>query len=70
MLMLKRRSGESICIGEDVEVKVVSVSGSYVHLGVSAPRDVLVMRDDVLHRNGTNMRAMIAAQTRETPDVV
>lgn len=47
MLILTRRPGESITIGEDVTVTVVTVSGNHVRLGISAPRSVPVGREEI-----------------------
>jgi len=46
MLLLHRKPRESIVIGDDVTVTVVSVEGGKVVLGVQAPRGVAVRRDD------------------------
>lgn len=47
MLVLSRKVGESICIGEDVVISVVKVSGNRVRLGISAPRNVDVLRSEL-----------------------
>lgn len=47
MLVLTRKSGESIVIGQDTEVKVLSVDRGTIRLGVSAPREVPVYRREV-----------------------
>ena len=47
MLVLTRHSGETIHIGENVEVKVLSVKGDTVQLGVVAPREIAVHRGEV-----------------------
>lgn len=46
MLVLSRKEGETIRIGEDIEITVVRVSGNRVRVGISAPRDVTVTRPD------------------------
>ena len=48
MLILTRRVDESLLIGEDIEVLVLEVRGSQVRLGVQAPADVKVLRDELL----------------------
>lgn len=48
MLVLSRKSSESIRIGQDIEVKVVSVRGNRVQLAVSAPREVPVHRSELV----------------------
>jgi carbon storage regulator len=50
MLVLTRKPGQSILIGEGIEVQVLSVSGEKVRLGITAPRDVTIFRDEVLER--------------------
>jgi carbon storage regulator len=50
MLILTRREGEIIAIDNDVTVKVIEVDGSQVRLGISAPRNVEVHREEVWQR--------------------
>ena len=50
MLILTRRVGETIRIGEDVDVTVMSVNGAQVRLGIQAPKDVPVHREEVFKR--------------------
>ncbi len=47
MLVLTRKTDQSIMIGDDIEVSVLSVSGEKVRLGIEAPRDVAVFRTEV-----------------------
>lgn len=47
MLVLTRKTEESIIIGDDVEVMVLGVSGDKVRIGISAPREVEVFRKEV-----------------------
>ncbi len=47
MLILSRRPGESITIGDDVVITVVSVNGNQIRLGITAPRDVRVLREEI-----------------------
>ena len=50
MLVLTRKPGQSIMIGDDIEVQVLSVAGDKVRLGITAPRDVGIFRDEVYER--------------------
>jgi carbon storage regulator len=50
MLVLTRKPGQSIMIGEGVEVQVLSVAGEKVRLGITAPRDVSIFRNEVYER--------------------
>jgi carbon storage regulator len=47
MLVLSRKKGESIRINHDIEVKILSVDGEYVKIGITAPKDVKVFRQEV-----------------------
>ena len=48
MLILSRRPGEQILIGDDILVEVLEVSGTQVRLGITAPREVPVLREELL----------------------
>jgi carbon storage regulator len=50
MLVLTRKPGQSIMIGDGVEVQVLSVAGEKVRLGITAPRDVGIFRNEVYER--------------------
>ena len=50
MLILTRRVGEKVVIGSDVDVTVLGVKGNQVRLGVKAPRDVTVHREEIFER--------------------
>lgn len=47
MLVLTRRIGEKVMIGDDVVIEVVEVSGSSVRIGISAPRSIPVYREEI-----------------------
>lgn len=47
MLVLTRKSNQSIMIGDEIEVSVLSISGEKVRIGIEAPRDVPVFRKEV-----------------------
>ena len=50
MLILTRRQGESVMIGEGVVVTVLEVRGNQVRLGIEAPKDVQVHREEIYER--------------------
>jgi carbon storage regulator len=50
VLVLTRKPGQSIIIGDGIEVQVLSVAGEKVRLGITAPRDVDIFRDEVYQR--------------------
>ena len=50
MLILTRRVGESLMIGDDVTITVLGVKGNQVRIGVDAPKEVAVHREEILNR--------------------
>ncbi len=50
MLLLNRRIGETIIIGENVQVTVVGIKGNQVRVGIDAPPDVSVHREEIFER--------------------
>jgi carbon storage regulator len=58
VLVLTRRVNQSIVIGDDIVVTVLEVRGDHVRIGISAPRDVVVDREEVSKLKSTD---------RETP---
>ena len=55
MLVIGRRPGESILLGDDIEIEVLDASASQVKLGIRAPRSVVVVRKEI---------ALVGAQNR------
>jgi len=50
MLILTRRAGEKLMIGDDIEVTVLSVNGRQVRLGINAEKDVAIHREEIYHQ--------------------
>lgn len=56
MLILTRRVNESLVIGDDVTVTVLGVKGNQVRIGVDAPRDVSVHREELAQKGDDTQR--------------
>ena len=50
MLILTRRAGETVMIGSDVTITVLGVKGNQVRIGINAPKDVAVHREEIFER--------------------
>ncbi|WP_305831872.1 carbon storage regulator CsrA [Pseudomonas aeruginosa] len=50
MLILTRRVGETLMVGDDVSVTVLGVKGNQVRIGVNAPKEVAVHREEIYQR--------------------
>ena len=57
MLILTRRVGESLVIGDDITLTVLGVKGNQVRIGVNAPKDVSVHRQEILDRINEDSRS-------------
>ena len=63
MLILTRRVGESVMIGDDVTITVLSVKGNQVRIGINAPRSVGVHREEIYERiKGEQRQAPVQGQ--------
>ena len=49
MLILTRKPGESIKIGADINITLLDIKGKYIRIGIEAPRDVTVHREEIYH---------------------
>ena len=67
MLILTRRVGETIVIGDDVIVTVLGIKGNQVRIGINAPKDVTVHREEIYQRIQQEKNA--TAKQEETPPV-
>jgi len=49
MLILTRKSGQSILIGDEIKITILEVKGNQVRIGVDAPRNIGVHREEIYH---------------------
>jgi carbon storage regulator len=59
--MIRRRLNESILLGDDVEIQVLEIIGNRVKLGISAPRELLVLRKELRQTEEFNRDASLTA---------
>lgn len=62
MLILTRRVGEAFVVGRDITISVVGVKGNQVRLGIDAPDDVRVLREEIAERMRREKASLDAAE--------
>ena len=68
MLILTRRVNETLMIGDGITITVLGVKGGQVRLGINAPRDVAIHREEVLHRMGGEGEPAKSSAPEATPE--
>lgn len=63
MLVIRRRAGESLLVGDNVEVEILEISGGQVKLGIRAPREVSILRKEVYLTREQNRAAVESARS-------
>lgn len=58
MLVLSRKAGEACIIGDNISITVLRVSGNQVRIGITAPAEVRVYREEVLERGAARQAAL------------
>lgn len=68
MLTITRRPGERIMIGDDVVIEIVEVSGTTVRVGITAPRELVVYREELWERVRRENEAAARAEPGQLPE--
>lgn len=70
MLVLQRKPGESLVIGEDIQVSVVSVENGRVRLAITAPADVPILRSELVKATAANRDSAMAPKPDDLKDLI
>jgi len=70
MLVIRRRAGEVFVIGDDIEVEILDITPSQVKLGIRAPKQVTVLRKEVLRTQQANLAASRPISTQSLANMI
>lgn len=65
MLVISRKTGETLLLSDNIKVTVISVSGDKVVLGLDAPRDIKIVREELAHTIEANQASADTALIKE-----
>jgi carbon storage regulator len=68
MLIITRRPGEKIMVGDDIVIEVIEVSGSSVRIGIAAPKSIPVYREEIWAAVKAENKAAAEAEVDQLPD--
>ena len=67
MLVLTRKSNQSIMIGDDIELTVLSIAGGTIRVGIQAPRDVPILRTEIYEKPTSTGRFRTSRDRQRAP---
>lgn len=70
MLIVRRRRGESITIGDEIEIEILDISPTQVKVGIRAPKEVSVLRKEILAARAANLAASHGGSPAALEDLV
>lgn len=62
MLVLSRKPGESVIIGDEVRITVLSISGKQIRIGIEAPSEIAVHREEIYNKIATEQQLEFATE--------
>jgi len=70
MLVLRRRAGEALLIGDDIEIELLAVTAQGAKIGIRAPRDTVVLRKELKITQEQNARAALGPPLQDFARVI
>lgn len=69
MLVISRKTGESLVISEDIKITVVSISGDKVSIGIEAPKDIKIVRQELLETIEANKASAKETENKDYKNI-
>lgn len=63
MLVLSRKTGEALSIGKDIKIEIVAIDGDRVRIGIEAPKEIRIIREELLQETIVINKSATAAQS-------
>lgn len=64
MLVLKRKAGENLLIGDNIEIKIVEIDDGKVKIGIDAPKEITILRKEVLDEAKAENKAAVGGHNK------
>lgn len=69
MLILTRKSGEGLFIGDDIRITIVEIRGKQIRLGIEAPTNIVVLREEIYQRIQEENLQVAGAQDKDVTEI-
>ncbi len=69
MLILTRKSGEGLFIGDDIRITILEIRGKQIRLGIEAPTNIIVLRDEIYQRIQEENLQAAGAQDKDVTEI-
>jgi carbon storage regulator len=71
LLVLTRKQGQSIRIGDDILIKIIEIEGSQVKIGIEAPKGVIIFREELYEKlRESNIEALKTSKELKPEDII
>lgn len=70
MLVISRKLGESFFVGDDIEIRILSVRSDNIKIGINAPKDVIIARSELIETQKSNREAALSADGDDCDNLI
>ena len=69
LLILTRKSGEGLFIGDDIRIRILEIRGKQIRLGIEAPNNIIVLREEIYQRIQEENLQAAGAQDKDVTEI-